>query len=358
MKKQAVVNQIQRSAEQVEDRVMDKALAQVPSIVRRELLKIKAQAEQEGTGQGRTAKDIQDMQRQIDTFSAFYKTEIRRIEEHLTDRMNELSKSHDSGLKTTLDNEREKVKLGLNQDLKLEITRQMDIYRKDLLQLRHTQLPKDIAILLNRSLDVHEKNCIVGKCSVDKTVSKIISKPTDDEDELDRNDKILAQISKTPPVGRILNETDKSTYNQTSIANRAGVSYNVATGVLRRFVSAGIISRREVLYGSQPGVAYWQSDSPQKRVPLTAIKPKKLLDIIPEKIDPSQTEMPKEDPHTVYGIVEKFGFAEADKKTATDKVRHSLEYLVREDLVRKKPMALVFLGKGGRLDWAYWRVKL
>ena len=353
MKKQAVVNQIERSAEQVEDRVMDKILSQVPSIVRRELFKIKAQAEQEGTSHA--SKDIKEMQRQIDTFNAFYKTEIRRLEEHLTTRMDELVKSHNSSLKSTLETERQTVTQDVRASLKQEINSQMEIYRKDLLQLRHSQIPKEIAQLLNEALEVHEKNCLVSKCSVDK----IVSKSTEGEDDQDRNDKILAQISKIPPTGRVLNQTDKSIYSQTSIANRAGISYNTATGVLRNFVSAGSICRRDVLYGSQAGVAYWQSENPQKRVPLTVIKPRRLLDIIPDTLDPNQTEMPTEDPHTVYGIVEKFGFAEADKKSATDKVRHSLEYLVRDDLVRKKPMALVSPGQGGgRLDWAYWRVKL
>ena len=358
MKKQAVVNQIKRESEVLEDRLLDKVLAQVPSIVRRELTKIQASED----SIDRAAKDRREMQRQIDTFHAFYKTEIRRIDEYLTTRIDQLAKDHASGLKKILDSERSKVIQEAIEGAKLNVADQMRSYRKDLLQIQYSFIPTEIQKCVEGAIEVHEKHCLVDKCSIDKSGKEALKPKEPDMERL-----ILEAISHIPPTGTKLSQADIEIYTPHYIGKRANVRDSITYKLLRKLSDAGKIKKGEFLFDSQYRMAYWIDDSTEKsdnvvvlaKVPLTAIKPTAVLAVLTKAgtLDPKQNAISKEDPHTIYGIVRQLGFVDDDReKDAIKKVRTVLYGLIRDELVMKKTVALIYPAGDNRADWAFWRV--
>jgi hypothetical protein len=358
MKKQAVVNQIKRESEVLEDRLLDKVLAQVPSIVRRELTKLLSSEETID----RAAKDRRDMQRQIDTFNAFYKTEIRRIDEYLKTRMDQLAKDHAAGLKNILDAERSKVIQDAIETAKLDVNNQMRMHKKELLQIQHSWMPSEIQRCVGEAIEVHEKHCLVDKCSIDKSEKATSTIP----EAPDLGRLILAALSHTPPNGPRLSAADKEIYTPHYIAKRANVRDSNAYRILKELSEAGKVKKGEFLYGTQYGTAYWIDDAAENddvnsavlaKIPLTAIKPAAVLDILAKakEIDPQLPAIPRDDIHTIYGIVKQLGFADDRERDAIKKVRTILYGLVRDELVLKKTIALTYPSGENRADWAFWR---
>lgn len=358
MKKQAVVNQIKRESEVLEDRLLDKILSQVPSIVRRELAKIESGTD----ATDRNAKERKDIQRQIDTFSAFYKTEIRKIDEHLSDRMDQLTRDHTSNLTKILDTERSKVTHDAIEAATLNINNQMQTYKKSLLQLQYSWMPTEIQKHVEDAIDVHEKNCLVGKCAVDKSGHDAGSNAI--PEKLDLEKLILEALSHTPPKGSRLSVEDKEMYAPHYIAKRACLSDSVTYRKLRELVEAGKVEKGEFLYGTQYGTAYWVDDTVKRdngnnvvivKKPLNAIKPAAVLEVLAKEIDPMLNVIPRDDIHTIYGIVKKLGFDDDRERDATKKVRTILYGLIRDELVLKKTIAVTYPAGDNRADWAYWR---
>lgn len=358
MKKQAVVNQIKRESEVLEDRLLDKVLAQVPSIVRRELTKIQSSED----SIDRAAKDRREMQRQLDTFNAFYKVEIRKIDEHLSERMDQLTRDHTENLKKILESGRSKTTQDAIEAAKLYINNRMQAYKKDLLQLQFSWLPNEIQKQIQELLDIHENNCLVGKCSVDRADQAGLATVPN---KADPQELIMAVLSHTPPTGPTIGAEYLETYSPHGIAKRAHVSNTMIYKLLKDLFNTGKIQRGEFLFGTQYRVAYWVDDAvePNERVvlavkkPLTAIKPATVLGALPGEVDQKLTVLPKEDPHTIYGIVKTLGFDDDREKDATKKVRTILYGLINGGLALKKTIALTYSNGDNRADWAFWRAE-
>lgn len=352
MNKQAMVSQIQRESERLEDRLLSNILAQVPSIVRREMHKI-----QETEGKNGATDKLQELSHQIEDMKSTNKTAFRRIDEYIKARLdgnNQLNESRKLELEGLIAREGAQIRADLSRSIKLDVDGQLESLKRDILQQRHFWLPREIEELVTANLKQHApQNPVMG-------TEQSLAPSASTTDPLTK--KILAALTSRPPNGTRLSESDKEIYAVRGLCKRIGLDSTSVRNRLESMVSCGLIIRRAVYFGGHYGIAYWneqpepighchQQDKPRPQ----NISLQSVLAVLPSEIDPVLKSVNWSSPYTIFGVAQRLGY-NVRTGTTLRKIESILNAAVKSGKASKKTIQLDYGINHAKLGQAYWRV--